>query len=213
MNMETSRGFSPFKVSKPFKPSRFKVTNSTGHLSLPPGFIFPKNQPHHRGDPSVEPPRQDLSLEMPHGLVDTPILLVTWMEKERHPFMLFVRWRKIEVSYQRMLLHPLWVSCNAFESQSKSWFKVPLKEGKIRWTVTDSPWRVYWRSIQTMSWWILWTNRINAPTLMSLITLNNRNHDIIILYLVAYPSFTPSPPNQNLAMSLQRAKTLALHRI
>ena len=47
---------------------------------------------------------------------------------------------------------------------------------------------------------------------MSLITLNNRNHDII-LYLVTYPSFTPSPPNQNLAMSLQRAKTLALRRV
>ena len=90
--------------------------------------------------------------------------------------------------------------------------RFPWKEGKTQWTVTDSSWRVYWRSIQTMSWWILWTNRINAPTLTSLITLNNRNHDII-LYPVTYPSFTPSPPNQNLAMSLQRAKTLALHRV
>lgn len=57
-------------------------------------------------------------------LVDTPTNrltghMITWMEKERHPFMLFVR--KIEVSSQRMLLHHLWVSCNAFESQLKSW--------------------------------------------------------------------------------------------
>ena len=58
------QGFSPFKVSKPFKPSRFQAPRTARAI-----HPYPL---HHRGDSSVEPPRQDLSLEMPRGLVDTP---------------------------------------------------------------------------------------------------------------------------------------------
>ena len=82
-------------------------------------------QPHHKGDSSVEPPRQDLSLEI------GPSWLWLILQSNRShdhmdgegtsSFHVICQVKQIEVSSQRMLLHHLWVYCNAFESQSKSW--------------------------------------------------------------------------------------------
>lgn len=51
---------------------QFRSPSNLQDLKSPTARAIHPYPLHHRGDSSVEPPRQDLSLEMSHGLVDTP---------------------------------------------------------------------------------------------------------------------------------------------